>query len=66
MVFKADLLQDHQIYCLQVCMCELFSPEMLQAGAVKGLRTEVTRHIYQVGLCQVSKATLRTALTEVT
>ena len=28
---------DHQKYCLQACMCALFSPEMLQAGAVKGL-----------------------------
>ena len=36
-VLKVDLLQDHQIHCLQACMCALFSPEILQAGAVKGL-----------------------------
>ena len=36
-VFKADLLQGHQIYCMDACMCALFSPEVLQAGAVKGL-----------------------------
>ena len=37
-VLKADSLQDHLIYCLQACMCEPFRPEMLQAGAVKGLK----------------------------
>ena len=26
-ILKADLLQDHQICCLQACMCALFSPE---------------------------------------
>ena len=36
-VLKVDLLQDHQIYCLEACMCALFSPEISQAGAVKGL-----------------------------
>ena len=33
-----DLLQGHQIYSLEVYMCALFSPEILQAGAVKGLK----------------------------
>ena len=28
---------EHQICCLQACMGELFSPETVQAGAVKGL-----------------------------
>ena len=36
-VLKAGVLQDHQTYCLQECMCEIFSPEILQAGTVKGL-----------------------------
>ena len=36
-VWEIYLLQDHQIYCLQACMCALFSPEILRAGAVKGL-----------------------------
>ena len=36
-VLKVDLLQDHQTYCLEACMCLLFSPEGLQAGAVNGL-----------------------------
>ena len=34
---RVDLLQDHQIYCFQACMCALFSPEIVQAGAVKGV-----------------------------
>ena len=25
------------MYCLQACLCTLFSAEVLQAGAVKGL-----------------------------
>ena len=37
-VLKVDLLQDHQLYCLQECMCALFSPETLQDVAVKGLK----------------------------
>ena len=36
-VLKVDLLRDHQRYCLQACMCALFSPDILQAVAVKGL-----------------------------
>ena len=28
---------EHQICCLQACTGELFSPEIVQAGAVKGL-----------------------------
>ena len=36
-VLKLDLLYDHQVCCLQACMCALFSPEILQAVAVKGL-----------------------------
>ena len=36
-VLKVDLLQYYQIYCLQTCMYAHFSPETLQAGAVKGL-----------------------------
>ena len=38
-----DLLQDHQIYCFQACMCALFSPEIVQAGAEKGLNLESNR-----------------------
>ena len=37
---KCTVLKDflfHQIYCLEACMCALFSPEILQAVAVKGL-----------------------------
>ena len=30
-VLKVDLLQDHQIHCLEACMCALFSPEIVQA-----------------------------------
>ena len=36
-ILKADLLQDHQTYCLQARMCALFSLEILQAVAVKRL-----------------------------
>ena len=36
-VLTVDLFYDHQIYCLQACMCAIFSLEILQAGAVKGL-----------------------------
>ena len=36
-VLKVDLLYDHLIYYLQACMRAIFSPEVLQAGAVKGL-----------------------------
>ena len=36
-VSKVDLLQDHQIYCLHACMCAFLSPEILYAGAVKGI-----------------------------
>ena len=32
------LLQGNQIYCWQACTCALFSPEIVQDGAVKGLR----------------------------
>ena len=31
------VIQKHQLYCLEACMGALLSPEMLQAGAVKGL-----------------------------
>ena len=31
------------IYCLQACMCTLLGPEILQAGAVKGLMTGASR-----------------------
>ena len=34
---KVGLLQDRLVYCLRACMCALFSPKILQAGAVKGL-----------------------------
>ena len=37
-VLKVDLLQDHQIYCFQACMCAFLSTKILQAGAVKGLK----------------------------
>ena len=36
-VLKANLWQDHQVYRFGACMFALFSPEILQAGAVKGL-----------------------------
>ena len=36
-VLRLDLLYDHQVCCLQACTCALFSPEMLQVVAVKGL-----------------------------
>jgi len=36
-VLKVDLLYDHQIYRFQACMSAIFSPEILQARAVKGL-----------------------------
>ena len=39
-VLKLDLLHDHQMYGLEVCMRALFSPVILQAGAVKGLKTD--------------------------
>ena len=37
-VLKVDLLQDRQICCFQACMGALLSPDILQAGAVKGLK----------------------------
>ena len=46
-ILKADLLWGHQIYCLQACMCALFSPEILQAEAVKGLRETLTEEAYR-------------------
>ena len=51
-VLKSELLYDHQIYCLQARMCTLFSPEVLQAGAVKGLNffnAELSRKRYWWG-----------------
>ena len=36
--------QDRKVYCLQACPRTSFSPEILQAGAVKGL-------IHDVCLC---------------
>ena len=36
-VLKVDLSQNRKIYCLQACVCTLFGPEILQAGALKGL-----------------------------
>ena len=36
-LLKVDLLKDNQIYCLKACMRAIFSPEIFQAGAVKGL-----------------------------
>ena len=38
-VLKVDLLQNHQMYCLEPCMCAFFSLEILQAVAVMGLIT---------------------------
>ena len=35
-ILKVDLIQDHQMYCLQACMCVLYSREILKAEAVKG------------------------------
>ena len=40
-VFKVDLLQDHEIYCLEACMFALFSPEILQARGSEGVNTIV-------------------------
>ena len=37
---KVDVLQDRKIYCSQARLC-IFSSEILQAGAVKGLKTNV-------------------------
>ena len=37
-VLTEDLLADHEIDCLLACMCALSSPEILLAGAVKGLK----------------------------
>ena len=54
-VLKVDLLYDHQIYCLRACMCALFSPEILQGVAMKGLKSahyyykaSLTRQIHQL------------------
>ena len=49
-VLKVDLLYDHQIYCKRTCICALFSPETLQAGAVKGLKRTLTV-MRQYGTC---------------
>ena len=56
-VLKVDLLQDHQIYCLEACMCELFSPGILQAVAVKGLSAQLplTKQWGDLGCWPVSK-----------
>ena len=48
-VLKVDLSQDHQMYCLQACMCAFFSSEFLQAEAVKGLKRERRRRRLQRG-----------------
>ena len=37
---ESRVVTDHQIYCFLVCTWAFFSPEILQAGAVKGLYTE--------------------------
>jgi len=49
-VLKVDLLPHHQRDWLMACRCTLFSPEILQAGAVKGLN--VLSHIKTAIACQ--------------
>ena len=53
-VLKLDLLQDHQIYCFRACMCTLFSPEILQAGAVKGLNGQTSSRLTFLSLCSLN------------
>ena len=36
-VLRTDLLYYHHTHCLEARMCDLLSPEILQAEAVKGL-----------------------------
>ena len=36
---ESRLVIGPSIHCLQACMCALFNPEILQAGAMKGLRS---------------------------
>ena len=43
-VLKENFVEKHQIYCLRACVCALFSPEILQAGAVKGLSPSLYYH----------------------
>ena len=38
-ISESRLVIGPSIYCLQVCMCAFFNPEILQAGAVKRLRS---------------------------
>ena len=40
---KVVVIQSQKIYCLQGCPCT-FNPEILQAGAVKGLKRTQTKH----------------------
>ena len=41
-ILKVDLLRDQKMLCFQACMC-IYSPEILQAGAVKGLKYRSSR-----------------------
>ena len=51
-ISKADLLCVWKTYCLQACMCAMFSQETLQARAVKGLMNPqfflLFEHLYQM------------------
>ena len=47
-VLKVDLLQDRQMYYLQALMCALFSPEISQSGAVKGLIDDLSDEQTQI------------------
>ena len=59
-VLKVDLLQDRQVYCLEEIMWALFSLEILQAWAVKGLNYEPVLKILQnihtyLNMCLIKK-----------
>ena len=43
-ILKAELLQAHQMCCLQACLRALFSPENVQAGGVKRLKFHPISH----------------------
>ena len=42
-LLKVDLLQDHQIYCLQACMCALYSPEIFTGFGSEGVKQSLVR-----------------------
>ena len=49
-VLKVDLLKNHQIYCLQACMCAIFIPVILQVQAVMGLKMGIRVSHFNVSL----------------